>query len=83
MRVLVDQSGYDLLNVGDVAMLEVCVARLRTLWPQAAIAVISHDADRLAEYCPGVIPVPAGLGRPRAVPGAWSRSASVWARSTR
>ena len=29
-RILVDQSGYDLLNHGDVAMLQSCVARLAT-----------------------------------------------------
>jgi len=68
MRILVDQSGYDLLNVGDVAMLQSCVRHLRTLWPQADIAVICHDAQRLAQYCPGTTPVPAALGRPGSVP---------------
>ncbi|WP_374967951.1 polysaccharide pyruvyl transferase family protein [Terrabacter sp. BE26] len=73
MRVLVDQSGYDLLNMGDVAMLQACVAQLRRLWPHADIAVICHDAERLAEYCPGATPVPAGLGRPGAMPGTLQR----------
>lgn len=64
MRILVDQSGYDLLNVGDVAMLQACVGQIRELWPQASIAVICHDTQRLAQYCPGTTPVPAGLGGP-------------------
>jgi polysaccharide pyruvyl transferase WcaK-like protein len=53
MRILVDQSGYDLLNLGDVAMLQSCVARLRTQWPDADIMVVVRDPRRLALYCPG------------------------------
>jgi polysaccharide pyruvyl transferase WcaK-like protein/GT2 family glycosyltransferase len=52
-RILIDQSGYDLLNVGDVAMLQSCVIRLRRLWPDAGIMVICHAPERLASYCPG------------------------------
>jgi colanic acid/amylovoran biosynthesis protein len=52
-RILIDQSGYDLLNVGDVAMLQSCVIRLRGLWPDAGIMVICHAPERLASYCPG------------------------------
>jgi polysaccharide pyruvyl transferase WcaK-like protein len=53
MRILVDQSGYDLLNIGDVAMLQSCVAGLRRQWPGAEIMVIAHAPERLARYCPG------------------------------
>jgi polysaccharide pyruvyl transferase WcaK-like protein len=56
-RILVDQSGYDLLNVGDVAMLQSCVLRLRRLWPDAEIMVICHAPGRLASYCPGTIAI--------------------------
>jgi polysaccharide pyruvyl transferase WcaK-like protein/GT2 family glycosyltransferase len=52
-RILIDQSGYDLLNVGDVAMLQSCVIRLRQMWPDAEIMVICHAPERLASYCPG------------------------------
>lgn len=52
-RILVDQSGYDLLNVGDTAMLRSCVIRLRRLWPEAEIMVICHAPGRLASCCPG------------------------------
>lgn len=57
MRILIDQSEYDLLNLGDVAMLQSCVARLREQWPAAEIMVITHDQRRLASYCPGTIAV--------------------------
>jgi len=57
MRILVDQSGYDLLNIGDVAMLQACVARLRMQWPGAEIMVIAHESGRLAAYCPGTIAI--------------------------
>jgi colanic acid/amylovoran biosynthesis protein len=53
VRILIDQSGYDLLNIGDVAMLESCVIRLRRHWPAAQIMVIAHDQGRLAACCPG------------------------------
>lgn len=58
-RILVDQSGYDLRNLGDIAMLQSCVIRLRRLWPDAEIMVICHAPERLAALCPGVI----GIGR--------------------
>ncbi|MEP7193822.1 MAG: polysaccharide pyruvyl transferase family protein [Actinomycetota bacterium] len=69
VRILVDQSGYDLLNVGDAAMLQSCVQHLGALWPGADIAVICHDGQRLEQYCPGTTQVPAALGGPGSVPG--------------
>jgi colanic acid/amylovoran biosynthesis protein len=57
MRILVDQSGYDLLNIGDVAMLQSCVTRLRGQWPAAEIMVIATAPERLATYCPGTIAI--------------------------
>jgi len=63
MQILVDHSGYDLLNIGDIAMLQSCVQRLRALVPSAQISVICHDAGRLAEYCPDTEPLVLGLPR--------------------
>ena len=57
IQILVDNSGYDLLNMGDVAMLQVAVSRLHCLWPQADIHVITNVPDRLARYCPQAQPV--------------------------
>jgi polysaccharide pyruvyl transferase WcaK-like protein len=57
MHILVDQSGYDLLNIGDVAMLQSCVMRLQQHWPDAEIMVIAHDLNNLNSYCPGAIAI--------------------------
>jgi polysaccharide pyruvyl transferase WcaK-like protein len=57
VRILVDQSGYELLNMGDVAMLQSCVMRLRQQWPGAEIMVIAHATADLATYCPGATAV--------------------------
>jgi polysaccharide pyruvyl transferase WcaK-like protein len=59
VRILVDQSGYELLNIGDVAMLQSCVLRLQHQWPAAEIMVVSHAPERLPLYCPDAI----GVGR--------------------
>lgn len=56
-RILVDPSTFDLLNVGDLAMLDVAVARLRELWPQSSIRVFTDDPDRLRMHCPAAMPV--------------------------
>jgi len=57
VRILVDQSGYDLLNIGDVAMLQACVSRLQRQWPDAEIMVIAYEPGRLESYCPGAIAI--------------------------
>lgn len=45
------------LNMGDVAMLQVAVSRLRALWPDERICVFTTDAAALRRYCPEVEPV--------------------------
>ena len=57
MRILIDQSGYDLLNLGDIAMLQSCVTRLSGYWPDAEIMIIANAPERLAAYCPGTIAI--------------------------
>ncbi|WP_421840170.1 polysaccharide pyruvyl transferase family protein [Mycobacterium sp.] len=57
MRILVDQSGYELLNLGDVAMLQVCVSQLQNLWPNADIDVLTRSPERLEQYCAGATAV--------------------------
>jgi colanic acid/amylovoran biosynthesis protein len=57
MRIVVENSGYELLNLGDVAMLQVAVRRLRALWPGAEIFVPTVSPDLLARYCPETIPL--------------------------
>ena len=64
MRILVDHSGYPLLNVGDVAMLQACVRRLQNLWPNADIQVFTDSPERLEQHCAGVTAVaPTFVGR--------------------
>jgi colanic acid/amylovoran biosynthesis protein len=58
-RILIEPNAHHLLNLGDVAMLQVAVGRLRFLWPDAVISVITDDPARLAACCPGTLPVPA------------------------
>jgi polysaccharide pyruvyl transferase WcaK-like protein len=61
MRILIDNSGYELLNLGDVAMLQVAIERLRNFWPQARITVLTISPAELRNCCPGTIPLdPAG-----------------------
>jgi colanic acid/amylovoran biosynthesis protein len=57
MRILVEPSGYKLGNLGDVAMLQVTVARLRELWPDASIQVFTRQPEALAKFCPGTVAV--------------------------
>jgi polysaccharide pyruvyl transferase WcaK-like protein len=56
MRVLIEgTSNY--LNMGDVAMLQVAVRRLRSNWPQARILTITSNPELLQVHCPGVEPL--------------------------
>jgi len=57
VRILIGHGQYDHLNIGDVAMLQACVAGLYDEWPDAEIMVLTNSPARLAEYCPGTIPV--------------------------
>lgn len=57
--VIVEPGTFDLLNLGDIAMLQVAVGRLRTLMPSAELRVFTHDPDALDEHCAGVLPLSA------------------------
>ena len=58
MRLLVDNSGYSLLNAGDRAMLQVGLTRFRSLWPQVEADVIVSAPQRLVQICPWAHAVP-------------------------
>jgi colanic acid/amylovoran biosynthesis protein len=58
-RLLIEPGSHAMLNLGDIAMVQVCVDRLRALWPDASIGVVTKAPDRLAQHCPGVEAVPA------------------------
>jgi len=57
-RILIDCGDYHLGNLGDVAMLQVTVARLHELLPNATLGVVTHDPAALAMHCPHAAPVP-------------------------
>jgi|CXWL01.1.fsa_nt_gi colanic acid/amylovoran biosynthesis protein len=59
MKILIDNGCHDLKNMGDVAMLQVAVARLKQMWPEAEFQVIAEDPHRLKKYCPDAYAVSA------------------------
>jgi colanic acid/amylovoran biosynthesis protein len=62
MRVIVATSLNDrdaeYKNMGDIAMLQVAVARLLELLPDARVEVLTDSPAGLARYCPGATPLP-------------------------
>ena len=62
MRVIVatglNTGAAEYKNMGDVAMLQVAVDRLLSLWPDAQIEVLTESPSNLARYCPGAKPLP-------------------------
>jgi polysaccharide pyruvyl transferase WcaK-like protein len=62
MRVIVttglNTGAAEYGNMGDVAMLQVAVARLLSLWPAATVEVLTDSPSNLARYCPGARPLP-------------------------
>ena len=56
-RVFIDHSGYDLLNIGDTAMLKATVTRLQDRWPGARLQIVTTSRERLAALCPGTDPI--------------------------
>ena len=57
MRVLMISGDYKCGNIGDVAMLQVAVERLKQLWPGVTIQVLTNNPGALSFHCPGVEPV--------------------------
>jgi polysaccharide pyruvyl transferase WcaK-like protein len=47
LRVLIDSSTYRCRNIGDTAMLQVALTRLRHYWPRATIQIHSLDSERV------------------------------------
>ena len=53
MKILIENSGYALANMGDVAMLQAAVQRIREILPKADLHVVTHAPERLEKFCPG------------------------------
>jgi polysaccharide pyruvyl transferase WcaK-like protein len=77
LRILIENSGYDLDNLGDACMLQVLFERLRSNFPRAEFGVITRDRRRLALYCPGARPVPAEHNR------GWEQARNLYTRLRR
>lgn len=57
MKILIENGGYRLTNMGDLAMLQIAVLRLKALWPGASIEVFTTNPDLLTKFCPEVRPL--------------------------
>src|SRR5256885_1368598 len=57
MNIVVEPGSYTCMNMGDVAMMQVCVSRLAELWPGAEIGVVTQSPERLALFCPNALPI--------------------------
>jgi polysaccharide pyruvyl transferase WcaK-like protein len=87
-RIRVENNSRDHLNVGDVAMLQVAVTRLRDVFPEAEIRIPSPAPDRLSGLCPeiqvlDVGQVPAGFSSsiiPVSLPFGWRLQKEVGSR---
>lgn len=55
--VVIEPGTFTSLNLGDLAMLQVAICRLRAELPSAELRVFTQDADALAESCPGALPL--------------------------
>jgi polysaccharide pyruvyl transferase WcaK-like protein len=55
--VLIDPGSYDCLNFGDLAMLQVALARWRALWPSASIGVLTEAPAALESLDHRLIPL--------------------------
>ena len=63
LRIVMEQSGHALGNLGDWAMVQVAVRRCRSLFPGCEIRVFGKDANRVRQCLPDVTPL-AWAGQP-------------------
>ena len=59
MKILVENGAYSLLNMGDVAMLQVAIARLEKIFPDATVKVFTDNTKLLPKYLKNVLPISA------------------------
>lgn len=53
MRILIENSGYHLQNMGDVAMLQIAAQRIQSAFPTAELRTLTHSPERLDRYVGG------------------------------
>ena len=86
MRIIVvtglNEGEAEYKNMGDVAMLQAAVDRLRASWPEATIEVLTDSPFNLARYCPGAQPLPragcASWVENRILPGRFQHLLPKW-----
>ena len=85
MRILVFPSAGHFNNLGDVAMLQIALARLRKTCPAARLQVLTDEPQSLKVYCPEAGPVEFRSWRRwskvGALPGGRSQIFAPWKRS--
>lgn len=62
INIFIENGCHELANMGDIAMLQAAVNRLKRLWPSCHIAVSTSKPGLLEQYCPQATPV-AKLGQ--------------------
>lgn len=55
--IIIEPGTFDMCNLGDLAMLQVAICRLRLAAPSAELRVFTDDPDALEASCPGALPV--------------------------
>lgn len=70
MKILIDNSGYELKNYGDSAMLVGTANRLHRQYPHAKIQIFTLAPERLAKLVPYAVPV--GLDGRKTWHNAWN-----------
>lgn len=71
VRILIESSEYWLRNHGDLAMLDVTIARLRQRWPEAQIGVLTDVPHLLRSYYPAAQGITSSNTNPWADPSAF------------
>ena len=51
-RILIEHSDHWLINMGDLAMMDVTLSRVRKFWPTARIGVMTEAPHLLRAYFP-------------------------------
>jgi colanic acid/amylovoran biosynthesis protein len=57
MRIILDNGAYSLRNMGDVAMLQTTLKRLRAMVREPEILILTTNPLLLPRYCSGTIPL--------------------------
>jgi polysaccharide pyruvyl transferase WcaK-like protein len=81
MKILVENSGYHLNNMGDLAMLKVAIERLSQIWPDASFEVFTTAPDKLVSLFPEVKPLsPSGraIWLSPFIKSAYNSSITIW-----